>query len=350
MIKHFLVLFIISLTLISCSEKNNQPESKLSEKDKFSFDSSDVKADGVDNSGKPFLLQYKFKKGDDLVYRLTTISNNSQKIVADSTITSNADQKVIYLLNINIKDVDEDGNSEADVKITSLRLDANVNGKLFSFETGKDTSKEDVKKFAEFQALYNNPFSIRFNKMGEILEVYKVDKILNTFIDLRGAKDSVNAEQKGYVKEDLINSVLNPLVTQIFRKFPDKEVYKDSTWETQQKPMPLMVYRIDYTNKYKLENVEKIKDNRVAVINIGVAFTYTGQPKVTQGNAQYSFQKPVSTAEGKIFFDVERGLQIKARTKTNISISYEMQVNTPTGKKKGTQSENMSNINIIELL
>lgn len=350
MFKHLLVLIVFSLLLISCGEKNNQPEKNLTDKEKYTFDSTDIKTEGVDNSGKPFLIQYKFSKGDKFTYRLTTISDNTQKITIDTSITSNVNQKVVYLLDLNVKEVDEEGNTEVEMKISSLKLDALANGQTFSFEAGKDKDSTKIKQFAEFQALYNNPFSVRFNKNGEVLEVYKADKISNKFLELRGAIDTISAEDKNFVKQDLINGVLNPLVTQIIRKVPEKQVYKDSTWEMPQKPVAMMVYQIKYVNKYKLESVEKLKDDRIAVIDAGISFTFTGQPKVTQGNVTYNFQKPLSTAEGKIFFDVDKGFQIKSRTKTRLELTYSMEANTPKGKQKGKRTDIVGNTNILELL
>jgi hypothetical protein len=350
MLKKLLALIVVSLILISCGEKNNQPENNLSEKEKYSFDSTDLKTEGIDNTGKPFLIQYKFTKGDKYTYRLTTISDNIQQIIVDTTIASNVNQKVVYLIDMNVKEVDEEGITEAEMKISALKLDASANGQVFSFEAGKDVDTSKNKQFAEFVALYNNPFSIRFNKLGEVLEVYKADKISNKFLELRGAIDTISTEDKNYVKQDLINGVLNPLVTQIIRKFTDKEVYKDSTWQMTQKPLTLMVFQINYVNKYKVESVEKLKDDRIAVIDAGISFTYSGQQKVTQGDVTYNFQKPLSTADGKIYFDVDKGVQIKSRTKTRLEIIYTMEANTPQGKQKGKRTDVVSNTNILELL
>ncbi len=350
MFKHLLVLIVLGLILIGCGEKNNQPGKTLTDKEKYTFDSTDIKSDGIDNTGKPFLMEYKFKIGDKYTYRLTTISDNTQKIIVDTTITSNVSQKVIYLLDLNVKDVDNEGVTEVEVTISALKLDASANGQVFNFEAGKDKDTSKVKQFAEFQAMYNNPFSVRFNKKGEVLEVYKVDKISNKFLELRGAIDTIKTEDKNLVKQDLINSVLNPLITQIFRKIPDKEVYKDSTWEISQKPLALMVYQINYVNKYTLESVEKLKDDRIAVIDAGINFTYSGQSKVSQENVSYNFQKPISTAEGKIFFNVDKGIQIKSRTKTRLEITYTMEANTPKGKQKGKRTDVVGNTNILELL
>jgi hypothetical protein len=350
MLKNLIALVFISLILIACGEKSDKPVTDLPEKEKYSFDSTELKTEGVDNTGKPFRIEYKFKKGDKVTYRLTTISDNTQKMVMDTTISMSMNQKVIYLLDLDVKDVDEEGAADAEVKITSLKLDAFANGKNFSFEAGKDTDSSKLKQFAEFQALYNNPFSVRFNKKGEILEIYKADKISNKFLEIRGAIDSISTEDKNLIKQDLINAVLNPLITQVIRKAPDKEVYKDSTWQMSQKPVSLMVFQFNYVNLYKILSVEIIDNDRVAVIDADINFKFSGNQKVNQGNVSYNFQNPVSKADGKIYFNVDKGIQIKSLTKTRLEISYTMEANTPQGKRKGKQTETVANTNILELL
>ena len=349
MYKYLLVLIVFSLLIISCGDKSDD-SIKLSDKEKYSFDSTDLKTEGVENSGKPFLMEYKFKKGDKHSYRLTTVSNNSQSITVDSTMSSGVEQKIIYLLDLNVKDIDEEGITEAEIKINSLKLDASANGQKFEFEAGKDNDTAKIKQFAEFYSLYNNAFSIRFTKKGEVLEIFKADKISNKFLELRGAADTISVNDRNMVKQELISGVLQPLITQIIRKTPEKEVYKDSTWQINQAPIPFMVYQINYVNKYRIESVDKLNDNRVAVINAGIDFKYSGESKANQGNIFYTFQKPISTAEGKIYFDVDRGLQVKSRSKTRLEISYTMEANTPQGKQKGTRRDVVSNTNILELI
>jgi hypothetical protein len=121
MLKNLIVLVAFSLIFISCGEKNNKSDKVLSDKEKYSFDSSDVKTEGIDNSGKPFQLQYKFKKGDEYTYRLTTLSDNNQKITADTTITSLVSQKIVYLVKMNVKEIDTDGNFDAEMIISSIK-------------------------------------------------------------------------------------------------------------------------------------------------------------------------------------------------------------------------------------
>lgn len=350
MLKYLLALITFTFIIIGCGEKKNEPENKISDKEKYSFDSTDLKTDGVDDSGKPFLMKYKFVKNDKVLYRLTTIANNTQTITMDTSMSTSVNQKIVYLIDIVIIDVDEEGSTEAEIKINSLKLEASANGQSFNFEAGKEVDSVSIHQFAEYQSLYNNPFNVRFNSKGEILEVFKADKISNKFLELKGAADTISTNDRNSIRQEIINGVLTPLLTQIIRKLSDKEVYKDSSWQIQQAPVPLMVYQINYTNTYKLENVDKLNGDRVAVIDAGIDFKYSGQTKVNQGNVFYTFQKPISTAEGKIYFDVDKGIQIKSRTKTRLEISYSMEANTPKGKQKGTRREVISNTNILELL
>lgn len=349
MLKYLFVLITFSFVLIGCGN-NNTPEKIKSDKEKYEFDSTDLKTDGIDNSGKPFLMGYNFKKGDKHVYRLTTISSNTQTLVMDTTMTSAVEQKIVYLIDFNVKDIDDEGITEVELNINSIKLNASANGQSFEFESTKDNDTAKTKQFAEFHALHNSPFSIRFNKSGDVLEVFRADKISNKFLETKGAADTISANDRNTIKQELINGVLVPIVTQIVRKVSDKEVYKDSSWQIQQAPIPLMVYQINYVNTYKIEKVEKLNDSRIAVIDANILFNYSGNSKVNQAGMQYTFQKPISRAEGKIYFDVDKGFQIKSRTKTHLEISFSMEANTPEGKKTGKRRDVVSNTNILELL
>jgi len=350
MLKYSVVLISFIFLLIGCGEKNDKPANDLSGDNKFTFDSTNLKTEGIDQSGKPFLMEYKFKKGDKHLYRVTSISKNTQKLEMDTTITSGVDQKIVYLIDFEVKDVDKDGTTEAELKINSIKLNAEVNKEKFEFETEKDTDSSKLVQFAEYHSLHNNPFSVTFNKKGEVMEVFRAEKISNKFLELKGAADTISANDRNSIRQDIIAGILAPLVTQIIRKLSDKEVYKDSTWELKQAPVSMMVYQINYVNKYKVENVEKLDDHKIAVIDASISFDYKGQSKISQGNVTYNFDKPKSTAEGKIYFDVDQGLQLKSRTKTSMQLNYSMEANTPQGKQKGSRSDLVTNTNIVELI
>ena len=55
---------------------------------------------------------------------------------------------MVYILDLNVKEVDADGVAEVEMKINSLKLDASANGQTFSFEAGKDNDTAKTKQFA----------------------------------------------------------------------------------------------------------------------------------------------------------------------------------------------------------
>jgi hypothetical protein len=346
--KIFYVLFVlVTFTFIACGDKDNQETIKVDEK-LYKYDSTSFKTEPIEDKSS-FQLGYQFDKGEKLLYRLVSISETSQKVVADTTITNKIKQEIIYLIEFEPKSVESDGTIEAEVKIVGLKLNAKVNDEKVTFDaiTNKDTLQNQ--RFAEFYALLNNPFSIRFTKFGEISEIFRVDKISNKFLKLRNA-DTVDVQTKNMVKDDMINSVLRPVMGQIIRKVTDKTLAKDSIWSTPQPPMPMMVFQINYTNKYKVIGIEKLEDNKLAVIDAGMDYSVEGQSKVNDRGIDYNFTKPVSKGEGKIYFNISKGRIQKSKTTSSTSFSFTMEANTPQGKQKGRREEFVSNTNILELI
>ena len=93
-----------------------------------------------------------------------------------------------------------------------------------------------------------------------------------------------------------------------------------------------------------------MNDDKIAVIDAGLKTIISGDNKVTDRGATYIFKKPVTSAEGKIYFNISKGCVQKSKTNTRIHISYTMEVPTPKGLEKGTKTETVVNTNILELL
>ena len=93
-----------------------------------------------------------------------------------------------------------------------------------------------------------------------------------------------------------------------------------------------------------------LDDDRIAIINGSVTTTVEGESKKTENGVNYEYQKPVSTANGKIFFNVDKGLIHKSKTQTSLKLSYRMEMPTPQGIMKGSTNETILNSNILELL
>ena len=148
----------------------------------------------------------------------------------------------------------------------------------------------------------------------------------------------------------MIERALKPLVVQVFRQLTDKMVAKDSLWTNAQEPTKLMIFNAQNTSTYKIKSLELFNNDKIAVIDAGLKTTISGSNKVTDRGATYIFNKPITSADGKIYFNLSKGCVQKSKTNSKIQISYTMEVPTPKGLEKGTKSETVINTNILELL
>jgi hypothetical protein len=337
------------LILFGCGEKKEETP-LLTDENKYEFDTTSLPTTVIEDKDRTFNFTYKFNKGNKYRYRLTTISEDAQTIQMDTIINQNVKQTVIYLFECEAVDIDQDGITELTILINSVKLDAASDDQQFSYESGAKSDSAEKSRFPEFESLTNNPFSLRLTKQGEILEIFRVDKIVTKYLQTRGLTDSVTAEEKSIVKNDLVEGVLKPLTIQIFREMPSKAAAKDTTWSVTQPASRFMVFSVQNTNIYRVEDLEMLEGDTLVKLNAGVESKITGETRAVDRGITYDFTKPVTTAEGTIYFNLTDGLIQKSKTQTTIDISYTMEADTPQGKQRGSKKETIRNTNLVEKL
>ena len=346
--KHLLILILFTFVLVGCKKEDEKP---IDNKDKYATDTAGIKTVQLENQSELFYLKYAFNKDKEYEYRLTNIAENTQTVNANDTLLSQRVKQILtYLIKIKVLDIDVDSIYEISFNITSVKLEAEANGEKFYFESS--TSKDSMARvrYSEYVAVLNNPFNIRVSKTGEIVEIYKADRIVNEFLKLKGAADSITSAEKDFLKKDMIERALKPIVVQVFRQLPNKMMAKDSLWTNPQEPTKLMVFQVQNTSTYKIKSLELFNNDKIAVIDAGLKTNISGNNKVTDRGATYVFNKPTTYAEGKIYFNLAKGCVQKSITNSKIQISYSMEVPTPKGIEKGMKSEIVFNTNILELL
>ncbi len=349
--KYLTILFTAFLFFVGCGDNSkNEPVTDKTGQNEYSFDSTALKTETVGNPNQSFFLRYKFKKGEKVRYRVTSIMENKQHIVADTVMDQNVKQTVVYLLDIEPVDVDVDSVTEVKMTIKSIKVSATANQEAFAFETSTTKDTAEIKKFAEYAALANNPFSLRLSKVGEVLEVFRADKIVNQYLQIKGYADSLTAENKVVVRNQIIATGLKPVLTQIFRELPQKKVAKDSVWSFAQPSSRLLVFQLDATTIYKITSLQKLNDDMIAVFDASLKTKVEGKTKFSERGVDYDFKKPVTTASGTVYFDVSNGMILKSKTDISIAMSNTMEMNSPKGKLKGSQTENQKIIYIVEKL
>lgn len=346
--KNIFVFILISLTLlVSCSKEKTEQKDEATTELASTFDSTALSTKAIDSTEDlSFLLRYKFVPGESFKYRMTTISERQQSIVTDSTLSDQLKQTIIFIINFKTLSVDNDSVAELECTFNSVNLKANANGIDISYQSGNQADSTQREKFPEYESFVNNSFNLRVGKLGEIVEIYKVDKIINQLLSIRKLSDSLSTEQKTMIQQDLILKTIKPVLAQIFREVPSHKMGKDSTWSYKRESMPVMVFQVDYENQYKMDNMEMLGDDKIAVISGSIKTNVNGKSSFTEQGVSYKFEKPISTASGKIYFNLDKGRIQKSRSQSEMKNAYQME----QGIKKAQAKEESSNVNILELL
>ncbi|RPI72926.1 MAG: hypothetical protein EHM47_07175 [Ignavibacteriales bacterium] len=342
------VIIISALVLFSCGEEKT--EQTAAEENLYEIDSSEIETSPIDNPDQSFLMRYKMELNKNYKYRIASISNNNQTVQLDTTISQNVNQKMIYIINVKPTEMDQDSVYDVVCTFNSIKLDAIANGQQHSYESGVTKDSADLTKFANNEALINNSFNLRVDNKGDIVEIYKTDKIISRYLELQNLKDTISADERNVLREQISQGAIKPLLSQIFRKLPGEVIAKDSSWTISQPPFPFLVFQLQNNYLYKINSLEELDDDKVAVINATMDSKITGNPNVTEQGITYEFKKPTSVASGTIYFNVEEGFVIKSTINSKTTISFTMEGNTPTGKQKGSRSEVTEFTNIVELL
>lgn len=348
----YFIAFLFFITLVSCKE-NNDNKTVSEQKDKSTVEASEIKSTPLFEPNKSYDLNYNLDKNKTYKYRISTTSSDHQKIItSDTTFDQTIDQSTEYLAGLNLKDIDKNGILEVDCNVSSVKisLQQQPSKNSISYQSGVTPDSVVKQRFAEYDAIVNNKFGIRISKYGEISDIFKVDDILNKYLNLKGAADSVNATQKDQIRMEMIEGILKPLVIQIFRQLPKKSIGVDSSWSFSQPPTPLIVFKSENTTTYKLTGLEKSGEDRLAVIQAGLITNVTGDNTLTKNGVVYNFNKPETKADGQIYFNLSQGLIQKSKTSTKISLSFSMEMQTPKGKQKGHREEVTTTTNTVELL
>lgn len=346
-----IMLSIFIFIFIACQQEKSEKDQQVSEEIASTFDSTSLKTTQLDNDEvQSFFLKYKFFTGNSVRYRMSVISSNEQHLNADTNLTNVIEQKMIYVIDLKTISIDEDSTAELQCTFSSINIHAKANANEISYQSGSVKDSTEKMKFAEYEALVNNSFNIRINSTGEIKDVYKLDKIVDDYLGFRNLTDSVKTEEKTTLKSDLSIGSIKPLLEQIFREVPEHRMAVDSTWSYKRESIPVMVFQIHTENIYKISNLEQLGNDKLAVINGVVKTTVEGKQDYTERGIKYQFDKPVSSASGKIYFNIDKGLIQKSRTQTRVETSYKMEMPSPQEIKKGSVKQIVTNTNIVELL
>lgn len=339
--KSFLFLFVIIL-LSGCGDKTND--------NALPGDSTEVVT--VKDNNPPALvdLKYIFKKGEKFRYRITSYSQAAQTIKSDTTISGKVNEKYIYIVEFEAVDIDETGSTDLKTTFASINAEFNAPGQTMKYKSGEKLDSVEAMNFVQYESILNNPFNIRISQKGEILEVYKADRIMNKFIELQKIERELSADEKAQLRSMIVDGAIKPLLQQTFRIIPKKEIGADSTW-TETKHSQLGTFNVTNIVDYKLDSFEKLGEDKIASYSGVLKIIAEGQTKHKEGNVEISISKPKATGSGKVLFNITKGRIQKSENKTKLEMTSTMKApQMGKGPSSVSKFEVIENSNLIELL
>ncbi|MCX8009857.1 MAG: DUF6263 family protein, partial [Ignavibacteria bacterium] len=243
-----IIVLIVALLFTSCGKKKEQEKSP-SRVDSSFIDETKQELIKIDGSVE---LHYNLNKGEKFKYRLNSFNKSSQSLfLKDSTISEIITQQMEYIINATVLERDDDGNVTLNLVCESVIAKAESNkGIKMEYDSKNPPQDTSVRKqFFNYEILIGSDFSVRISKIGEILDIYKTDKLVNKI--LSDLPKQPSSSEKEMLRKNVQDGLIKPLVQQVFKTTTMKKANVDSSW-TNPSPCQISVFDLENTARYQV--------------------------------------------------------------------------------------------------
>jgi hypothetical protein len=350
-IRIVVILFLFA-AIFGCGKKENKNLSENNQTQTLTNSDAYKGLEKINVGSDKITLQYKFKKGEKFSYKLTTFSSMDQNVQSDSLKKQKSIQTLVYVFDIAVLNIDNNNIADLGITISSVNIDANINGKSFQYDSKANNSKEDKMKFFEYETITNSQYHAKVNQKGEVTDVSDVMKMVDKLIASQPpqSKKPVTPEQKVMIAKNITDSAIKPVTQLLFKEVPDKNIAKDSTW-VKRYPSTLAVFQLDNNAKYTVDDFVKLNNTNAVKVGLKLVVKSSGQKQGTENGVSYNFEDPKITGDGIVFYNLENGRVLKSESSTKVEMNVQVTSKDASQKlKKSTRKDISLNRNIIELL
>lgn len=295
-------------------------------------------------------LKYKFIKGQKITYLIKTLSSTSQELYSDSSMKQKVNQTVEYKVRLTVNDVDSNKSAKISVLMESIKVDGVINGQHIAYDSKYIQSTQERMMFAQYESLKNKRFMMEIKENGEITKISNVESIVNELISIQNLQKKITKEQKLELKNNFTESALRPLSEQIFRKFPNKKVYKNYSWNEKHNSQ-FATFQIENVVTFKIGDVEMAKNDSIVVINAGLSINWKGEQNAKDQGMSFYFYDPVVSGDGIVKFNKTTGLISNSNTTTNMEMVTDISGVDPKNVPfKAKRVDITKNTNIVTLV
>ncbi|MBM4174720.1 MAG: hypothetical protein FJ213_00885 [Ignavibacteria bacterium] len=292
-------------------------------------------------------LLYDIKKGTTLKYKMRNYNKSIQSIISDTTMSQSMTQDIEYYFNVKVNDKDESGNLSLDFFCERIKAkgESSLGEKLTYDSKTPPTDSLEKRKYMNFDVLAGVDFAARISSTGEILDIFKTDKILEKIV--KEAPKEPTAAEKAQLRNDIQQAVIRPLVQQIFKNTTDKKMNIDSSW-TLNYPSQISVFEMENVAQYKLKNFYEKDNSKLAEVDAQLTVKSKGKSEFSEQGVNYNFEKPKTSGSGKLYFDLDRKCIKRAVSDVSFEMTLKMK-EVKTGKE-AKRIDKIETRNLTELL
>jgi len=338
--KKLIFILILGLLTAACDQQKEMTEQN-GEKIK--------KVTPAKPKGPVLKLRYDFQKGDRFSYSLTTKSNNTEEIIADTTISNEIIQNATYKIDFRVKNILDDYSAQMEVRITAITAETVFNGQSVKYDSKFLYSSRERVQFVDYESVKKVPFTITVNPLGQVTKVEKTEKIMRNILDIQKIPDTLSKKTKEQMLFNISNGTLMPLTQQIFKVLSADEVGVDSAW-TLKFSTPLAVFNVENTAVFKVEGINFDQDTTIDISST-LFINVKGNNVVNENGVTYTFSQPVLNAEGKVKYNNSKGLVESSESVTTVEMtSYIQGFDSENNQLTSTKKDFSTNKNIVKLL
>lgn len=308
------IFFISFLVLQSCNDEGKENGEK------------DGNANLIieDEKGTRVNLKMRPEVGDTFRYKMVANTVSDEKSPATNDRDLHTQQIMTYYYTQEVSEINESGVITFKMKFDSIMIVSTVaSGDSSVSETYNSNIKDSISAlpdFIQYNALIGEYFKLRVSDLGEVYDAYELENIHEKIFTALG--DTLTQDEKAAIKEGMGSEAVKSIIQNQFQKFPDHEVYKDSSWSFTNET-DLLVFPIKNLLHYKLLDIVEENDELLLKIepSLGIEFI-----RKEHKDKELTIKLVNSNTGGKgtVLFNLSRGCMLRKETKTNINLEMKL--------------------------
>ncbi|MEP7145469.1 MAG: DUF6263 family protein, partial [bacterium] len=316
-------LFILLLSGLLFNACGNKDES-LNKKDDGDKKSGDLNSDLLikDGSGTKVRLLLRPKKGEIFKYKMNakTTSKENSPLTGDKEISSIQDINYFYSEEVN--DVSAAGIITYKIKFDSINIISTISSKDSSMNMVYNSNIKDSvfskPDFIQYNSIMGEEFFGRVSAQGEISDIYGLEKVYANMYKALGG-DTLSNEQKETLRASFGNDAIKAVIQQQFQMFPEKEIYKDSTW-TRSYETQILIFPVKNILNYRLKEIKEDNNQVLLSIDADLAVDFI-EKEVKDKKMTYMIENSKTGGKGVILYSLSKGCVVNKETNTNIDMN-----------------------------